>query len=127
MACDMPEPCKFPSLDSCQVRFLWTHKKVDLAPHPVIGCDCAVDGTLNSQELTIATSGKEIDDRKGIAFLLVIWWLVLRPGMEKAGRERAGMPGGLLVERQTRDQKVASSNPGRSSGRIFFSRVNFVC
>ena len=36
MACDMPEPCKFPSLDSCQKRFLWTHKEVDLAPHPVI-------------------------------------------------------------------------------------------
>ena len=37
MACDMPESCKFPSLDSCQKRFLWTHKEVDLAPHPVVG------------------------------------------------------------------------------------------
>ena len=37
VACDMPEPCKFPSLDSCQKRFLWTHKEVDLAPHPVVG------------------------------------------------------------------------------------------
>ena len=36
VACDMPEPCKFPSLDSCQNRFLWTHKGVDLAPHPVV-------------------------------------------------------------------------------------------
>ena len=35
MVCDMPEPCK--SLDSCQKRFLWTYKKVDLAPHPVVG------------------------------------------------------------------------------------------
>ena len=26
-----PEPCKFPSLDSCQMRCLWTHKEVDLA------------------------------------------------------------------------------------------------
>ena len=34
MACDMPEPCKFPPLDSCQKRFLWAHKKVDLAQHP---------------------------------------------------------------------------------------------
>ena len=25
MACDMPDPCKLPSLDSCQKRFLWTH------------------------------------------------------------------------------------------------------
>ena len=26
LVCDMPKPCKFPSLDSCQERFLWTHK-----------------------------------------------------------------------------------------------------
>ena len=39
VACDMPEPCKFPSPDSCQKRFLWTHKEVDHAhaPHPVVG------------------------------------------------------------------------------------------
>ena len=33
----MPEPCKFTSLDSCQKGFLWTHKGVDLALHPVTG------------------------------------------------------------------------------------------
>ena len=37
IACDMPEPSKFPSLDSCQKRFLRTHEAVDLAPHPVVG------------------------------------------------------------------------------------------
>ena len=37
VVCDMPEPCKFPSLDCCQKRFLRTHKEVDLAPHPVVG------------------------------------------------------------------------------------------
>ena len=37
MACDMLEPCKFPSLDSCQRRFLRTHKEVALVPHPVTG------------------------------------------------------------------------------------------
>ena len=31
-----PKPCKFPYLDSRQKRFLWTHKEVDLAPHPVV-------------------------------------------------------------------------------------------
>ena len=30
-------------------------------------------------------------------------------------------------ERQTRDRKVVSSNPGKSGGRIFFFGVNFVC
>ena len=32
----MSKPCKFPSLDSCQKRFQWTHKEVDLAPHPIV-------------------------------------------------------------------------------------------
>ena len=31
------------------------------------------------------------------------------------------------LERRTRHRKVASSNPGGSGGRIFFSRVNFAC
>ena len=37
VTCDMPDPCEFPSLDSCQKRFLWTRKGVDLAPDPVVG------------------------------------------------------------------------------------------
>ena len=37
MVPDMPEPGRFPSLDSCQKRFLWTHKEADLALHPVVG------------------------------------------------------------------------------------------
>ena len=37
VAHDMPEPSEFLSLDSRQKRFLWTHKEVDLAPHPVTG------------------------------------------------------------------------------------------
>ena len=36
MACNMPEPCKFPSLDSCQKKF-GTHSEADLAAHPVVG------------------------------------------------------------------------------------------
>ena len=32
MSCDMPEPCKLPSLVSCQKK---AHKEVALAPHPV--------------------------------------------------------------------------------------------
>ena len=38
MACEMPKPCKFPSVDSCQ-KFLWTHKEVEFAPHPVDGAE----------------------------------------------------------------------------------------
>ena len=36
MVCDMPEPYKLLSLNSCQKRFLWTNKDADLAPHPAI-------------------------------------------------------------------------------------------
>ena len=45
VACDMPEPCKLPSLDSCQKRFLWTHKGVDLALHLVVGLVLQVGDT----------------------------------------------------------------------------------
>ena len=31
------------------------------------------------------------------------------------------------LKRGTRDRKVAGSSPGRSGGRIFFSKVNFLC
>ena len=37
VACDMPEPSKLPSLDKCQKSSLWTHREVDLAPHPITG------------------------------------------------------------------------------------------
>ena len=37
VVCNMPDPCKLLSLNSCSKRFLWTHKEVDLALHPVIG------------------------------------------------------------------------------------------
>ena len=47
MACDILEPCKFPSLDSRQKRFLWTHKEVDPAPHPVVGLALQVGDTEN--------------------------------------------------------------------------------
>ena len=33
VACDIPDPCKFLYLDSCQKRSLWIHKEVGLAPH----------------------------------------------------------------------------------------------
>ena len=40
---------------------------------------------------------------------------------------RTGSRDSLLVERRTRDRKVATSNLGRSGRRLFFSRVNFLC
>ena len=37
VACDMPKPRKFTSLDRRKKRLLWAHKEVDLDPHPVTG------------------------------------------------------------------------------------------
>ena len=45
MACDMTKPCKLLFLGSCQKRFLWTHKGVDLALHPVVGLVLQVGDT----------------------------------------------------------------------------------
>ena len=42
---NMPEPCKFPSLDNCQKTFLWTHDEVDYASHPVVGLVLQVGDT----------------------------------------------------------------------------------
>ena len=60
---DMPEPCKFPSLDSCQKTFLWTSKDADLAPHPVFGlvgpsrrCREVSSGTWSRKPATFAQS-----------------------------------------------------------------------
>ena len=50
---------------------------------------------------------------------------------EKWKEKRKGIYRGAGIacwlQRRTLDRKVASLNPGRSGGRIFFSRVNFVC
>ena len=37
VACDVPEPCEFPSLGSRQKRFPMVHEEADLALHPVTG------------------------------------------------------------------------------------------
>ena len=37
MTYDMPEPCGFLSLDSCQKWFLSADEEVNRTPHPVIG------------------------------------------------------------------------------------------
>ena len=46
---------------------------------------------------------------------------------EKHARCMYGGGDSSAVRGRTRDRKVAGSNPCRSGGRIFFSRVNFLC
>ena len=58
MACNMPEPCKFPSFDSCQKTFLWTLRQVDLAPHPLVDL---VLQEGNAEKFSLALSFKSRD------------------------------------------------------------------
>ena len=51
MVRDMPERCKFPCSNSCQKKFLWTHKKADLAPQPVVGLVLQVGDAKTCQTL----------------------------------------------------------------------------
>ena len=45
----------------------------------------------------------------------------------QAYRKCIGSRGSLLVERRTRDRKVAIPSKDRSGRRIFFSRINILC
>ena len=36
----------FPSLERCQKRFLWAHRKADLTPHPVVGHSLLIIKTI---------------------------------------------------------------------------------
>ena len=58
VACDMPEPSKFPFLDSCQKRFLWNHKEADLASHSVVGLVLQVG---DAEKLPQALGFKSLD------------------------------------------------------------------
>ena len=44
VAYDMPELCRFPSLDSYHKRFLWTDNEVEFALHLVVGLVLQVGG-----------------------------------------------------------------------------------
>ena len=64
MACDMPEPCKFLSLDSRQKRFMWTYKRVNLALHSVVGLVLQVG---NSEKFSQALGFEGLDLFSGSA------------------------------------------------------------
>ena len=51
-------------------------------------------------------------------------WFMVHDTMQSITR---GAEIAQWLERRTRDWKVAGLNPHRSNGRIFFSRVNFLC
>ena len=55
----------------------------------------------------------------------MLYMYSLKKKKKRQKRKWAGIA--RWLERRIRNRKVASSNPGRSGGRIFFSRVNSVC
>ena len=58
VACDISEPCKCPSLDSRQTRFLWTYKEVDLAPYPVVNLVLQVE---DAEKFLLALGFESLD------------------------------------------------------------------
>ena len=73
MACDMPEPCKFPSLYSCQKMFLWTYKETDSVLHPVI---VLVLHVMDAQKFPQALGFESLDpylrvSKQGLCFTAV--------------------------------------------------------
>ena len=61
----------------------------------------------------------------------VFWTLLMCLRVYVSGRSRSRWVGGAGIaqwlEHRTRDWKVAGSNPCWNGGRIFFSRVDFLC
>ena len=79
MACGMHEPYKFPSLDSCQERFLRTQKEADLAPHQVNGLMLQVwDAGISFAESARRVSPVEEEERRQETYTtwscLHSWW-----------------------------------------------------
>ena len=54
-------------------------------------------------------------------------WGSDRVNQSSGNSSRTGTGIAQWLERRTRDWKVPGSNPCRSGGRIFFSRVDFLC
>ena len=66
-----------------------------------------------------------------VLIVIIICCLIIHLMMEVIIMKRMDVNWGAGIaqwlERRTRDRKVAGSNPCWSGGRIFFSRVNFLC
>ena len=78
---------------------------------------------------TNSVSPVPLTDRESMANMKMVlictqWWAIYTECISTALLKSQDS---LLVERRNRDRKVVSSNPGRSGGRIFFSRVSCVC
>ena len=54
--CNMPEPCKFVSLATCQKRFRWTYKEVDLTSHPVVSSYFHINELLTKDHPSFKTA-----------------------------------------------------------------------
>ena len=90
--------------------------------------------TTKTFELKTGTRDRDkiIGRQKVSAICKSSWWgrEEGRGGGGCTGKDETELPGSgdsSGVERQTLDRKVAGSSPGRSGGRMFFSRVNLHC
>ena len=66
VACDMPDQCQCPSLDSCQKRFLWTHKELNFASHPAVGLVLQVGDTEKKFLRPLTQIGMSVQSLKAV-------------------------------------------------------------
>ena len=105
--------CKFRSLDSCQERFLWTHKEVDLAPHPVVGLVLVLQ-VGDAEKFPHALGFESLNlffrvSKQGLCFTAIeedggVWAVLIQTfnfkqsTMDRLTEARAGSLGGPLIQ-----------------------------
>ena len=117
-------------------RFSWLVTCLTLLQHMSASSFCDVTAGHKRAELRVGrcfatllkrrflTFGNRKSSGNGCEFIYIYIYipvLLIRPMMLHG----AGIA--QWLERRTRDRKVAGSNPCWSGGRIFFSRVDFLC
>ena len=70
-ACNMPKPCEFPSLDSCQKRFLCLHKGGDRSPYPVSGLVLQVGDAGKFARALSRKSGSGVMSHVKVLFVVI--------------------------------------------------------
>ena len=100
---------------SCTFSFLKQRNGKRIKLNYVVSCVVCDSALLRVQEMIVYSALNSHATNLSDYFI----WTVCRTGQE------AGIA--CWLECRNQDLKVASSNPGRSGGKISLSRVNFVC
>ena len=123
------QPCSFALYQLWSANLGWLVTCLTLSQHMSDSSFCDVTAGRKMAELRVGrcfatllkrrflTFGNRKSSENGCEFIFLLIGPMVLHG--------AGIA--QWLERRTRDRKVAGSNPCWSGGRIFFSRVNFLC